>query len=169
MAEAPAANNFLEIFNSLPPALQGAAVVGVAVGFGLVLWKRFAARFHLESQEPTVLAVGDPTTIADMGPIRDLIKAVATLTDRHVQTEVATNALIVAMTEHTKGLTTGLERLADICGQIMLDLREERERLADEALRQTILEEGKRLALEEIERGKANQRQTRRRRIATKP
>ena len=58
-------------------------------------------------------------------------------------------------------LAKSLERLTDIAGQLMMDVREQREIEANEALRLKYIEEGRQLAADEARKRRAKARPSR--------
>lgn len=160
MADQASQADWLQSITSLPPQLQGIAIFAVFVGVGLFLGRRFLTRLVQDQPEPKVLAVGDPTTFTDMGPIKELLEQVGVLTLQEQKNEYAIGALAGAFGE----MTVKLSQLIDIAGQMLIDQREEREQRADDELREKYREEGRELAHEEIRRTRA----ARRRRAASK-
>ncbi len=140
------------VFNGLSPQLQGIVLFGAAIGGGIYLGRRYLKRLVTDPPEPRVFAAGEPTSFTDMKPIRDLLENVNLLTLQAMKLEVAVSGLVDVVGTAADDINKSIEKLADIAGQLMLDLREQREADADEVLRQAHIEEGKRIALAEIEK-----------------
>lgn len=165
MAEPTNSPDWAGFINGLSPQLQGIVLFGAAIGGGIYLGRRYLKRLMIEPPEPKVFAAGEPTSFTDMKPIRDLLENVNLLTLQAMKIEVGVSSLIEAFQEAGTNLNKSIEKVADIAGQLMLDMREQRQEEADEARRLEYIEEGKRLAREEI----ANKRRAKSRPSRAKP
>lgn len=152
LAETPESPDWVGFFSGLSPQLQGIVVFGVAIGAGIFLGRRYLKRLVENAPEPQVFAAGEPTTFTDMAPIRDLLKNVDLLTLQAMKNEVAVSSLVTAFGHAVTSIGGSIDKLCDIAGQLMVDMREQREIEANEALRLKYIEEGKQLAIDEAAR-----------------
>lgn len=115
-------NNILSGIYSLPPAFQGLAVLGVAIGIGLFLGRKYLKRLVAgQADTSRVFAAGEPTMFADMSSVKNLVVNTEDLTKQLVVNEKALTAL-----------TSSFSQLGDIVGQLLIDMRDEREARQDQ-------------------------------------
>lgn len=139
---ADADTGWLGFFTSLPPQLQGVFVVVAALIVGWLGYTRFLKQFKGEAPQATEYAFGEPTTFADMGPVREIIKQIGALIELLGKVEAAHLRLSVAM--ERRGATDrkssdSLDKLASLLSAFLQETRErqqaEEEREALERLR----------------------------------
>jgi hypothetical protein len=124
-------NNWTDFFVGLPAPLQGVFVVVVAAVVGWFGYRAFVKRLLGEAPASVDYAVGDPTTFADMSSVKKLVAQVDLLTMQMMKSAVATD-----------GHTALLSRLCDLVAQLLVDLREDRERDELETERRRGYEDG---------------------------
>lgn len=146
--------DWVQGITSLPPQLQGIAVFGIAIGLGFFLGRRFLKRLVQEPPEPKVLAVGEPTTFADMQPVKELVKQLDLIGIQLMKNEVSSSSVIDAFIEHTKQLS----RVVDLIGELVTDIKIERERKQDEEQRKADYMSGYQEALEDARKAARSRR-----------
>ncbi len=114
--ESTPSDSFVDAFMRLPPPLQGIAIFGIAIGFGAVLIRRFLKRTASEEPASKLYAAGVPAELTELDAVLDLVKTFDQVGLQLMKNEVA-----------AAGMVQALGRIADIVGQIMADLHQERE------------------------------------------
>lgn len=128
-------SSWLDMFAALPTQLQGVFVTVVAFVVGYLLYRKFFTQLRGDGPKATDLVIGGPTSITDLSPVKALTEKVGALAD-----SMATN-------------TAKLGEVADLIGQLLTDMRDERD-----------AEEKEQIAREAFERGLATPRPRRRQR-----
>jgi hypothetical protein len=110
-------NSWTDFFVGLPPSLQGVFVVIVAGGVGWAGYRQFFRGLRGEGgPSSSDFAVGEPTTFADMSSVKNLVKNVDLLCLQMMKSAMAAEA----QAAHTA-------KLCDLVGQLLVDLRDQRE------------------------------------------
>lgn len=148
-------SGWLNLFLGLPPAIQGIAALGVAIGFGLWLGRRFVLRLRIPPQPPQLYGTGQVAPLTDLEPVVDLVKQLDLLTQQVMKNEISNAAVagqISVVAAHMDSLVTQIGRLADITTELLTGFRQEREDRADAEERTRIREEAKQEVLDELQR-----------------
>lgn len=116
--------DWLSAILSLPPQLQGIVLFGAAVGGGIVIARRYLRRLQKGPTEK-VVALNETPTIVEVQQLEALAESVGRLADQ-------------------------VSRLVDVAGEILMDVKLERQAREDEEVRQRYIEEGRKMALEEL-------------------
>lgn len=179
-----AETDWFNLVAGLPPVLQGVAVLGFGGGLALIAGRNFLKRLNTEGPTPNELVVGDPTTFADLAPVKDLTLAVRRLMGEGDPLPVlpgkkppislqdlAGQVDLLAM-QSMKGAVSleasakALTELADMLAAHLADLRAERARTeADEAVEERAQEIAEKLAQKMI----ASMKPPRRRVVRKRP
>ena len=112
-----------DLFYGLPPQLQGVFVVVAAGVVGYLAWRKYISHSRGESPTVTDYAVGDPTSFADLTPVRRLAKNVEDLTTEMRKGEAARNELVI----NSADLLKKCGELVDMFANHLAELRDERE------------------------------------------
>lgn len=143
----------LTLLKDMPPLMQVVVVLAAAIVLAFIYGRKFLRHLVAGADQPRDFAIGEPTTFADMQPVRDLVVA------------TKDNTLV------TGNLMQSIGRLTDLVGQLVVDLREEREHQQDKEREAAIRREAELLgyqrAMEEAAKAAAKAPARRRRRTTT--
>lgn len=125
-----APDGWLSIFTSLPPQLQGVFVVVVALVVGYLAYRRFIKQLKGESPPSTEFAFGEPTTFADMGPVREVVSRLMELIGQLTKTEAAHLRIADAIDRRLASeerVADGIEQLSSLMTTFLDETRERKE------------------------------------------
>lgn len=129
----PSSGGWTAIFLGLPPQLQGVFVVIVALVVGYFVWSKFLRQLRGDAPQATEYAVGEPTTFADMSPVRTLTREVVALCSQMAKGEEAELRIADALErriENDARVAEALERLCLLMADFLKDTRD-RQQLED--------------------------------------
>lgn len=156
-AESTAGDGWLEAILALPPPIQGVVFFGLAIGAGVVIVRRFLRRLKIEPETrlPKLYGAGEVSPLTDLEPFVSLVAQLDLLTTQIMKNEVTNSSFagqVSVVAERLDVLGTKIGQLVDITGQLLVDMRLEREARADAAEMAKVREEGRQEALLELKR-----------------
>lgn len=111
-----------DILSGLPPTAQAIVLLGAGAMAAFLFWRKYMRQSRDDSAVDQY-AVGDPTTFADMGSVKQLVKNVDVLTLQMVKREVTDNELSANVVVLVKSMSA----LCDLMGAYLVDIREQRQ------------------------------------------
>lgn len=161
MAEPAANNQIIEVFNSLPPILQGAVVVAVGGAFGIMLYKRFAKRLGLDPS-PETPGTRDLVPPKEMVLLDGILKNVDLLTMQLMKNEVA----LASYSEGFIKVVGSIGQLVDLVGELVTDMKLERLARENEEMAERYRQEGREQAQAEAKKKRAGAKRPPRRAVS---
>lgn len=130
MAGEVSGNDWTSIFLGLPPTIQGVVATLGTLMVGYFAYQKFMRRLRGDEPSSTDLMVGDPTTFTDMTSVKKLAAAVEQLTLQMMKSAVSSDgvaAQVASSAVSNMEVAKSLTHLCDLVGQLLIDMREQRE------------------------------------------